>query len=149
MVVCVFSALIRMRLSTTAILTLLTCLAVLVCVPNGTNAGFLRKFEKNVLRKIAKPFKEVFKAVGKVLGIKKVRKTYKEFKQEVITSKVTFTANSYHVDKITPCPHGQHDIVQASQPVEIHFEDGVTIIQDRYCRKCGQHFFSGEPHDEL
>lgn len=138
-----------MRLSTIAILTLFTCLVTLTCAPDGTNAGFLKKFEKNVLRKIAKPFKKVFKAVGKVLGIKKVRKTYKEFKREVTFSKVAFTADSYHVEKITPCPPGQHDIVQASQPVEVHFEDGVTMTQDRYCRKCGQHFFSGEPHDEL
>lgn len=138
-----------MRLSTIVILTLLTCLVVLVCEQNGASAGFLKKFEKNVLRKIAKPLKKAFKAIGKVLGIKKVRKTYKEFKREMTFSKVTFTADSYHVDKITPCPHGQHDIVQTSQPFEVHFEDGVTIIKDRYCRKCGQHFFSGEPHDEL
>lgn len=137
-----------MRLSTIVILTLLTCLVVLACAPDGI-AGFLNHFEKKVLRKIAKPFKIVVKAVGNVLGIKKVGKSYKEFKQEVAFSKVTFTENSYRVEKITPCPHNQHDIVQASQPIEVHFEDGVTIIQDRYCRKCGQHFFSGEPHDEL
>ena len=137
-----------MRLSSIVILTLLTCLIVLACAPNGT-AGFLRRFKKKVLRKIAQPLKGVVRATGKVLGIKKVRKSYKEFKLEVTFSKVTFTADSYRVEKITPCPHGQHNIVQASQPVEVHFEDGVIIIQDRYCRKCGQHFYSGEPHDEL
>ena len=106
----------------------------------------LRRFEKNVLRKVAKPVKKLLKAVG----LKRVRKTYKEFKQEVVHSKVTFTADSYRVEKIVPCPDGQHDIVNAEQPVEIYFEDGVKIIQDRYCRKCGQHFFSeGERKDEL
>ena len=53
------------------------------------------------------------------------------------------TADWYRVEKITPCANGQHDIVKAEQPVEIHFADGVTVIQDRYCRKCGQYFFSG------
>ena len=90
------------------------------------------------------------KKVLKAVGLKRVRKTYKEFKQEVVHSKVTFTADSYRVEKIVPCPDGQHDIVDAEQPVEIYFEDGVKIIQDRYCRKCGQHFFSeGERKDEL
>ena len=71
-------------------------------------------------------------------------------KQEVVHSKVTFTADSYRVEKIIPCPDEQHDIVDAEQPVEMYFEDGVKIIQDRYCRKCGQHFFSeGERKDEL
>ena len=134
---------------------------ILLTSPDRTS-GFLGKvlhrFEKNVLRKVAKPVKKVFKEVVerpvkkvlKAVGLKRVRKTYKEFRQEVVHSKVTFTADSYRVEKIVPCPNGQHDIVEAEQPVEIYFKDGVSIIQDRYCRKCGQHFFSdAKRKDEL
>ena len=118
----------------------------------------LHEFDKNVLREVAEPFKKVLHEFDKnvlrkvvtALGLRRIRKTYQEFKQEVVHSKVTFTADSYRVEKIVPCPNGQHDIVDAEQPVEIYFEDGVKIIQDRYCRKCGQHFFSEvEPKDEL
>ena len=149
-----------MRTSTCAVLALV-CLLVLVSTPDESSAFIrkvLRKFEKNVLRKVAKPVKKVFrevvekpvKTVLKAVGLKKVRKTYKEFKYELAHSRVTFNADSYRVEKITPCAKGQHDIVKAEQPVEIHFADGVTVIQDRYCRKCGQHFFSGgDPRDEL
>ena len=106
---------------------------------------------KKVLRKVVeKPVRSVLKAGAKSVGLKKVRKTYKEFKHEVAYSRVTFTADTYRVEKITPCADGQHYIVEAEQPVEIHFADGVAVIQDRYCRKCGQHFFSGgDPRDEL
>ena len=113
---------------------------------------------KNVLREVAEPVKEVLHEFDKnvlrkvvtALGLRRIRKTYQEFKQEVVHSKVTFTADSYRVEKIVPCLDGQHDIMDAEQPVEIYFEDGVKIIQDRYCRKCGQHFFSeGERKDEL
>ena len=113
---------------------------------------------KNVLREVAEPVKEVLHEFDKnvlrkvvtALGLRRIRKTYQEFKQEVVHSKVTFTADSYRVEKIVPCPDGQHDIVNAKQPLEIYFEDGVKIIQDRYCRKCGQHFFSEvERKDEL
>lgn len=150
----------RMRTSTCAVLALV-CLLVLVSTPDESSAFIgkvLHKFEKNVLRKVAKPVNKVFgkvvekpvKSVLKAVGLKKVRKTYKEFKHEVVHSRVTFTAASYRVEKITPCANGQHDIVTAEQPVEIHFADGVMVIQDRYCRKCGQHFFSGGgPRDEL
>lgn len=150
-----------MRVSTCAILVLV-CFLVLVSAPDKSSAFIgkvLHKFEKNVLRKVAKPVNLVFKEVVerpvknvlKAVGLKRVRKTYKEFRQEVVHSRVTFTEEAYRVEKVTPCPDGQHDIVKAEQPVEIHFEDGVTIIQDRYCRKCGQHFFSGDevPRDEL
>ena len=152
-------AVFNMRLSTCTILALV-CFLVLVSEPDESSAFIgkvLHKFEKNVLRKVAKPVKKVFrevvekpvKTVLKAVGLKKVRKTYKEFRHEVAHSKVTFTADSYRVENITPCPDG-HDIVKAEQPVEIHFADGVTVIQDRYCRKCGQHFFSGgDPRDEL
>lgn len=150
-----------MRCSTCVILGFVFFL-VLASLPNETS-GFigkvLHKFEKNVLRKVAKPVNKVFKEVVerpvknvlKAVGLKRVRKTYKEFKQEVVHSRVTFTADSYRVEKVVPCPDGQHDIVKTEQPVEVHFEDGVKVIQDRYCRKCGQHFFSsGEPNrDEL
>ncbi|EDO38945.1 predicted protein [Nematostella vectensis] len=101
----------------------------------------VKRVVKNV---IEKPIKQVLKAVG----LKKVKRTYKEFKQEVSHSKVVFTEDSYRVEKVTPCAHGHHDIVQAQQPTEIHFDDGVVIIQDRYCRKCGEHFYS-EPKQEL
>ena len=151
---------VRMRASTFAALALIF-FTILLASPDKTS-GFvgkvLRRFEKNVLRKVAKPVKKVFrevverpvKKVLKAVGLKRVRKTYKEFKQEVVHSKVTFAADSYRVEKIVPCPDGQHDIVNAEQPVEIYFEDGVKIVQDRYCRKCGQHFFSeGERKDEL
>ncbi|CAH3122186.1 unnamed protein product, partial [Porites lobata] len=108
----------------------------------------LHEFDKNVLRKVVTALG--LRRIRKTYQEFKVRKTYKEFKQEVVHSKVTFTADSYRVEKIVPCPDGQHDIMDAEQPVEIYFEDGVKIIQDRYCRKCGQHFFSeGERKDEL
>lgn len=149
-----------MKISTCVILTLV-CFLVLVSTPDQSSAFIgkvLHKFEKHVLRPVTRPVKKVFKEVVerpvktllKAVGIKRVRKSYKEFRREVVHSKVTFTADSYRVEKITPCPYGQHDIVEAQQPVEIHFNDGVTVIQDRYCRKCGQHFFSGgDPKDEL
>ena len=118
----------------------------------------LHEFDKNILREVAEPVKEVLHEFDKnvlrkvvtALGLRRIRKTYQEFKQEVVHSKVTFTADSYRVEKIVPCPDEQHDIMDAEQPVEIYFEDGVKIIQDRYCRKCGQHFFSEvERKDEL
>ena len=64
---------------------------------------------------------------------------------------ITFVTSYYICAfNIVPCPDEQHDIMDAEQPVEIYFEDGVKIIQDRYCRKCGQHFFSEvERKDEL
>ena len=143
---------VTMRATTFAALALVSLVffTILLTSPDKTSGlrlrKVLRRFEKNVLRKVAKPVKKLLKAVG----LKRFRKTYKEFKQEVVHSKVTFTADSYRVEKIVPCPDGQHDIVNAEQPVEIYFEDGVKIIQDRYCRKCGQHFFSeGERKDEL
>ena len=153
-----------MRASTFAALALVSLVffTILLSSPDKTSGLRLRKalrrFDKKVLRKVAKPVKKLFKEVVekpvkkllKAVGLKRVRKTYKEFKQEVVHSKVTFTADSYRVEKIVPCPDGQHDIVNAEQPVEIYFEDGVKIIQDRYCRKCGQHFFSEvERKDEL
>ena len=149
-----------MKISTCVILTLV-CFLVVVSTPDQSSAlirKVLRKVEKHVLRPVTRPVKKVFKEVVerpvktllKAVGIKRVRKSYKEFRREVVHSKVTFTADSYRVEKITPCPDGQHDIVEAQQPVEIHFDDGVTVIQDRYCRKCGEHFFSGgDPRDEL
>jgi hypothetical protein len=117
----------------------------------------LKKIEK-VVRKVVKPVKKVFKHVVekpvknilKAVGLRKVKKTYKEFKQEATQARVVFTENSYRVEKVTPCAAGHHDIVKADQPTEIHFEDKTVIFQDRYCRKCGEHFYS-EPatKDEL
>ena len=145
-----------MRASTFAALALVSLVffTILLSSPDKTSRFRLckvfRRFEKTVLRKIAKPVKKVFKEVVekpvkkllKAVGLKRVGKTYKEFEEEVVHSKVTFTADSYQVEKIVPCPDEQHDIMDAEQPVEIYFEGGVKIIQDRYCRKCGQHFFS-------
>lgn len=148
---------IRMKASTCVILTLV-CFLILVSTADKSSAFIgkvLHNFDKHVLRPVTRPvFREVVERPVKTLltavGIKRVRKSYKEFRREVVHSKVIFTADSYRVEKITPCPDGQHDIVKAQQPVEIHFDDGVTVIQDRYCRKCGQHFFScGDPKDEL
>ena len=153
-----------MRASTFAALALVSLVffTILPSSPDKTSRFLLRKvlrrFEKIVLRKVAKPVKKVFKEVVekpvkkllKAVGLKRVRKTNKEFEEEVVHSKVTFTADSYRVEKIVPCPDEQHDIMDAEQPVEIYFEGGVKIIQDRYCRKCGQYFFSeGERKDEL
>jgi len=142
-----------MKVSTCVTFTLI-CFLVLVSTPHKSSAfidKILHKFEKHVLRPV---FKEVVKkpveTLLKAVGVKRVRKSSKEFRREVVHSKVTFTADKYRVERITPCPDGKHDIVKAQQPVEIHFDDGVTVIQDRYCRKCGQHFFSGgDPREEL
>ena len=80
----------------------------------------LHEFDKNVLREVAEPVKEVLHEFDKnglrkvvtALGLRQIRKTYQEFKQDVVHSKVTFNADSYRVEKIVPCPDGQHDIVQ-------------------------------------
>ncbi|XP_020893312.1 uncharacterized protein LOC110232456 [Exaiptasia diaphana] len=117
----------------------------------------LVKFDREVIRRgIKEPLetlgKEIIekpiRSILEVIGVKKVRKTYREFKQEVEHARVVVTEDSYRVEKVTPCHHGHHDIVKAEQPVEFHFEDKVVVVQDRYCRKCGQHFFT-EPRDEL
>jgi len=101
---------------------------------------------KKVVREvIEKPVKNILRAVGLK---KKVRKSSREFKQEVEHSRVIVTEDSYRVEKVTPCERGHHDIVETEQPVEFHLEDDVIIVQDRYCRKCGQHFFT-EPREEL
>lgn len=71
----------------------------------------------------------MLRKVVTALGLRRIRKTYQEFKQEVVHSKVTFTADSYRVEKIVPCPDGQHDIMDAEQPVEIYFEDGVKLYK--------------------
>ena len=166
----------------------LVCLLVLVSTPDESSAFIrkvLHKFEKNVLRKVAKPVKEVFREVVKK-PVKSVLKALKEVRKtdstkssnmrwptldlesvwsvprlpagysiklasavgQTLRQQSQKTADWYRVEKITPCANGQHDIVKAEQPVEIH----VTVIQDRYCRKCGQHFFSGgdpKAKDEL
>ena len=97
-----------MRASTFAALALVSLVffTIILSSPDKTS-GFrlrkvLRRFEKNVLSKVAKPLKKVFKEVVekpvkkllKAVGLKRVRKTYKEFEQEVFHSKVTFTADS-------------------------------------------------------
>ena len=105
----------------------------------------LQTSEKSLQGGGEKPVKSVLRAVG----LKKVRKTYREFQKEVVHSRVTFTEDSYQVKKINPCPDGHHNIVKTEQPVEIHFEDNVVVIQDSYCRKCGQHFFHTKHKDEL
>ena len=103
---------------------------------------------KNV---VEKPLKKVLKPVLQTLGLrtKRVKKTYTEFVQETRHARVVFTEDSYIVEKVEPCADGQHEIVNTGQPVEIHFEGSdKVVIQDRYCKKCGMHFY-GEPKDEL
>lgn len=101
----------------------------------------LEKFGKEV---IEKPIRSILEGIG----VRRIRKTSKEFKQEVEHARVIVTENSYRVEKVTPCQHGHHDTVNAEQPVEFYLEDQVVVVQDRYCRKCGQHFFT-EHKDEL
>jgi hypothetical protein len=92
---------------------------------------------------------DVVKVVANLVRLtKRMEKTYEEFKQESTHARVVFTEDSYRVEKVTPCAGGHHDIVKAKQPVELHFDDNVVVIQDRYCRKCGEHFYS-EPKEEL
>ena len=142
----------------TCLLLVLVCLVI--CCVNDVDSKFrlrraLKKVEKAV-RKVVKPAKKVLKNVIekpvrnilKAVGLKKVKKTYREFKQEATHARVIFTEDSYRVEKVTPCEAGRHDIVMAEQPTEIHFEDQVVILQDRYCRKCGEHFYT-EPRNEL
>lgn len=148
-----------MRTSTWVLFTIV-CFVLLVSAPNWSS-GFLRralkKVEKAVRKVVFKPVKNVFKeviekpvkSVLRAVGLKKVRKTYREFQKEVVHSRVTFTEDSYRVEKINPCPDGQHDIVKTEQPVEIRFEDNVMVLLDSYCRKCGQHFFNTKHKDEL
>ena len=117
------------------------------------------KVEKAMRKVVFKPMEKVFKEVVeksikpvlRAVGLKKVRKTYREFQKEVVHSRVTFTEDSYRAEKINPCPDGQHDIMKTEHmhPVEIHFEGNVVVLQDSYCRKCGQHFFNTKHKDEL
>mgnify|MGYP002803373191 CR=1 FL=1 len=94
-------------------------------------------FDKHVTRPlVAKPLKEVAKAIGLV----KVKKTYKDFKIEVQNKKVIFTKGSYHVEEIRPCAHGYNHIVPAERPVEIQFEDQKVSLRYKFCKKCGQTF---------
>ena len=149
----------KIRTSTCVLFTIV-CFVLLVSAPNGS-FGFLRralkKVEKAVKKVVFQPVKKVFKeviekpvkSVLRAVGLKKVRKTYREFQKEVVHSRVTFTEDSYRAEKINPCPDGQHDIVKTEQPVEIRFEDNVIVLQDSYCRKCGQHFFNTKHKDEL
>jgi len=94
-----------MKISTCVILTLV-CFLVFVSTPHKSSAFIdkvLHKFEKHVLRPV---FKEVVerpvKTLLKAVGLKRVRKSYKEFRREVVHVKVTFTADAYRVEKITP-----------------------------------------------
>ena len=148
-----------MRKSTWVLFTIV-CFILIVCAPDESS-GFVRralkKVEKAVRKVVFKPVKKVFKevvekpvkSVLRAVGLKKVRKTYREFQKEVVHSRVTFNEDSYQVKKINPCPDGHHNFVKTEQPVEIHFEDNVVVIQDSYCRKCGQHFFHTKHKDEL
>lgn len=146
-----------MRRSTCVLLTLVLFLVSVPDESSGFVRKVLKKVEKAVRKVVVKPVKKVFKevvekpvkSVLKAVGLKRVRKTYRQFQQEVVHSRVTFTADSYRVEKVTPCPDGHHDIVKTDQPVEIHFEDNVVVMQDSYCRKCGQHFFHTKQRDEL
>ena len=116
---------------------------LLVCV------GFITP-QVNSKLSFGEALDKAFKTVATIAHLVKrfEHKTYEDFIQEVEHARVVVTEDSYRVEKVTPCQHGHHDIVKADQPVEIHLRDDVVVIQDRYCRKCGQHFFS-EPRDEL
>ena len=142
----------------TWVLFAMVCFILIVCAPDESS-GFVRralkKVEKTVRKVVFKPVKKVFKeviekpvkSVLRAVGAR--RKTYREFQKEVVHSRVTFTEDSYQAEKINPCPNGHHVVVKTEQPVEIHFEDNVVVIQDSYCRKCGQHFFHTKHKDEL
>lgn len=132
------------------------CLVIL-CYITQVNSKFrLRRAIKKVkkaVRKVVKPviekpIKNILEKVGLKKVKKKVKKTYKEFKQETVHARVIFTENSYRVEKVTPCEAEHHDIVKAEKPTRIHFKDHVVIFQDRYCRKCGEQFYS-KPKTEL
>ena len=91
-------------------------------------------------KRVVKPLVPVLNAVG--IRTKRVKKTYTEFVQETRYTRVVFTKDSYIVEKVEPCADGQHEIVNTEQQVEIHFEGSdKVVIQDRYCKKCGTHFF--------
>ena len=143
----------------TSIALILTCILVLTFeagvtqgdifdffadIERGVRKGIVKPVEKLLQNVVERPVREIFQA----LGLRRVRKTYREFKQEATHARVIFTENSYRVEKVTPCKDGRHDIVKAEQPTKIRFEDQVVILQDRYCRKCGEHFYT-EPKTEL
>ena len=124
----------------------LTTLIVLCCSTEVT--CFLGKVLREIDRvlcqlddHIIQPFVEPLKKVAKAIGIVKVKKTYKQFKEEVKYTKVVFTPNSYRVEKITPCAHGHHDIVNDEKSIEIQFQDQNVSFRHKYCRKCGQILF--------
>lgn len=116
-----------------------------------------RELERTV-KHVVKPIQHVAKHVierplkqmAKTLGLRsaRVKKRYEHFVQETKHSRVVFTKDSYTVEKVQPCPDKKHDIVNTEQPVTIHFDGGITVIQDRFCRKCGMHFY-GEPKQDL
>ena len=102
---------------------------------------FLGKVFREIDRALVKFDRHFTRPLGKAIGIVKVEKTYKQFKEEVKYSKVVFSPGSYRVEKITPCSHGHHDIVYDKKPVEIQFQDQTVSFRYKYCRKCGQTFF--------
>lgn len=105
-----------------------------------------KKVGKNLKKVVFKPFKTVVK----VLGPKKVKisERYKKFIQTA-SRIIQVSQEEYRVEEITPCPHGKHDIRRVDTPVQISFADGVTKMQDLYCTKCGQHFYTDRHGDEL
>lgn len=126
--------------------------------------GLIRKVVKEVKRVVRKVNREVkrvgrdlnkivakpLKAVVKVLGRKKVKihERYETFSQTA-SRIVQVNQKEYRVEEIKPCPDGKHNIVKAETPIEIIFGDGVIKMQDTYCTKCGQHFYTDPKRDEL
>jgi hypothetical protein len=99
------------------------CLALVCFLVLGFEAevshgflDFLADVERLVRRGVVKPVERVLKEVVErpirsileAVGIRRVRKTYKQFKQEAIYSRVVFTEDSYRVEKVTPCAGGHH-----------------------------------------
>ena len=131
----------------------LTSLVVVCCTLEVTGLikairRALHKIDKHVIRKVTKPFKPAIKPILKAIGIKKVKKKYAHFVQEVKHKRVVFTKDSYKVEAITPCANGKHDTVQAKEPVTIEFEDKKVTLTVKYCKKCGESFFD-QPKQEL
>ena len=137
-----------MRKSTLLALGLMS-LVLLCCTleVNGIIRGIgkmLHRIDKHILRHVTRPLKPVIKA----LGIKKVKKKYAQFVQEVQHKRVVFTKDSYKVENIKPCPDGEHNKLQAKEPVTIEFDDKKVTLPVKYCTKCGESFFD-QPKDEL
>lgn len=91
---------------------------------------------------IEKPVREVARAIG--LRTSSERQTHQVMDLIQAVARQVVVRDKYTVANVKPCPDGRHDIVRTNEPVTIHSEGGKVIVQDRFCRKCGMHFY-GEP----